>query len=272
MPVHPQVFLKTFWRLELLPRVFVAMDFGAEYQRRYDQVIAPAICQTEANGRTLQPYRVDLSKSGDSILTDIIEGIAHSQMVLADVSTIGADSKTGKRYRNGNVMYEVGLALACRHPSEVLLIRDDEDRFLFDVSTIFHKKIDFTDTHKAIIDIRDELRARLKEQRYINDARVQLAITALSGGEINLLKDMASRPATTAWGRKSEGDVSGLVSIPRLLDKQLIRVVGEFPEGYPAYLPTPLGYVVAKAVESGLPQLKPDPKPPEAERGGLPAT
>lgn len=70
------------------------------------------------------------------MLTDIMDGIAHSLMVLADVSTAGKDQNTGEPYRNGNVMYEVGLALACRQPAEVLLIRDDRDRFLFDVSTI----------------------------------------------------------------------------------------------------------------------------------------
>lgn len=51
-------------------------------------------------------------------------------MVLADVSSIGKDNVTGEAFRNGNVMYEVGLALACRHSSEVLLIRDDNDKFL----------------------------------------------------------------------------------------------------------------------------------------------
>jgi hypothetical protein len=95
-------------------------------------VIAPGISGITYGTERLKPYRVDLSKSGDSILTDIVDGIAHSQLVLADVSTIGKDSVSGVPYRNGNVLYEVGIALACRHPSEVLLARDDEDKFLFD--------------------------------------------------------------------------------------------------------------------------------------------
>jgi hypothetical protein len=56
----------------------------------------------------LQPYWVDVSKTGNSILTDIMNGIAHSRMVVADVSSIGKDSKTSESYRNANVMYEVG--------------------------------------------------------------------------------------------------------------------------------------------------------------------
>ncbi|MEP6932569.1 MAG: hypothetical protein ABI988_01295, partial [Nitrospirota bacterium] len=87
--MHPQAFLKTFWRMEFRPQVFVAMSFAPQYQSRYDSVIAPAIDRVIHGTERLKPYRVDLSKSGDSILTDIVDGIAHSQLVLADVSTIG---------------------------------------------------------------------------------------------------------------------------------------------------------------------------------------
>ena len=71
--MHPRVFLETFWRLELRPQVFVAMSFASEYNKRFEEVIAPAIRSIQVGGVTLQPYRVDISKSGDSILTDIME-------------------------------------------------------------------------------------------------------------------------------------------------------------------------------------------------------
>ena len=178
--------------MELLPQVFVAMSFAPQYQDRFDSVIAPAISSIAVNVQRLRPYRVNISKSGDSILTDISEGIAHSRLVLADVSSIGKDSVTGQPYRNGNVMYEVGIALACRHPSEVLLIRDDHDKFLFDVSTIPHWTMDFTDTDQAVAVLREQLKARIKEQNFIYDARVQTAISSLSAEEIILLKETLS--------------------------------------------------------------------------------
>ncbi|MGA2263792.1 MAG: hypothetical protein ABSH28_20450 [Acidobacteriota bacterium] len=267
--MHPNTFLQTFWRLELKPWIFVAMSFDQRYQSRFDNVVAPAISTISVEGIQLQPYRVDLSKSGDSILTDISEGIAHSRLVLADVSTTGKDSVTGHAYRNANVMYEVGIALACRQPHEVLLVRDDRDRFLFDVSTIPHKTIDFTCVDRARSDLHEELLGRLREAKHLNDARVERAVSGLSGGEIGLLKYMASLPPTNAWGRQNEGDVTGIVSIPRLLDKHLIRVVGEFEAGFPAYQPTPLGYVVAKLVERGLPKIKADKK--ETDQGQVEA-
>jgi hypothetical protein len=134
--MHPNVYLRTFWRGTFRPEVFVAMSFGDAYLRRFTEVIEPAVGAVTYREKQLRARRVDLSKSGDSILTDIIDGVAHSAMILADVSVIGHDSKTGDPYRNGNVMYEVGLALACRQPGEVLLVRDDKAPFLFDVSTV----------------------------------------------------------------------------------------------------------------------------------------
>jgi len=121
-PMHPNMFLKGLWQAELRPQVFVAMNFGPAYLDRFTNVIAPAVAGVELGKRPLTAVRVDNSKTGESILTEIIDGIAHSQLVLADVSTAGRDSVTGDAYRNGNVMYEVGIALACRQPAEVILL------------------------------------------------------------------------------------------------------------------------------------------------------
>lgn len=268
--MHPQAFLKTFWRMELRPQVFVAMSFGPQYQGRFDAVITPAITSISHGGQQLRPYRVDLSKSGDSILTDIVDGIAHSQLVLADISTIGKDSVTGVPYRNANVLYEVGIALACRQPSEVLLLRDDEDKFLFDVSSIPHMKVDFTNTAVAVREIAEALHARFSERQLVNDARVELAVAGLSNDEAIMLKSVANYPPNTVWGRPNTKSVDffGMAAIPRLLDKQLIRVVGEFEEGHPAYVTTPLGVAVVKIVKAGLRRFKADSMPQEEKSEG----
>jgi hypothetical protein len=258
--MHPNVFLKTFWRLQLKPQIFVAMSFAPKYKSRYETIITPAIQSIAINDVPLKAYRVDTSKSGDSILTDIMDGIAHSQMVLADVSTFGKDSVTQHPYRNGNVMYEVGIALACRLPQEVLLVRDDSDSFLFDVSTIPHMTLDFNQPHEARQRLQEELMARLREQNYVQDARVRLAIAGLSAEELTALKQVACYAPGTVWGRKDTGvvDFFGIASTPRLLDKGLIKLEGRFVEGHPAYHLTPLGMVVAKLVQSGLREFKMD--------------
>lgn len=256
--MHPNTYLKNFWQLDVRPQIFVAMSFAPQYQRRFEDVIAPAIREIKINGMPLQPIRVDLSKSGDSILTEINDGIAHSRLVLADVSSVGRDAVTGHPFRNGNVMYEVGIALASRLPHEVLLVRDDDDRFLFDVSTIPHKRLDFTNIAKAKAELHEELLGRLREANHVNDARVQIAIAGMSGGEIQVLKAFAEVGPAGAKGWKEEGNVTGMVTLPRLLDKNLLRVVGMFDVGCPAYQLTPLGYIVAQLVKGGLPSIKAD--------------
>jgi hypothetical protein len=251
--MHPQTYLKTFWRLELRSQVFVAMSFAPQYESRFKNVITPAIHSLIVDGRRLEPYRVDISKSGDSILTDISDGIAHCRLVLADVSSVGRDAVTGQPYRNGNVMYEVGIALACRQPSEILLLRDDHDKFLFDVSTVPHITLDFTNTASAIQSLAEHLLARIREQRFINDARIKIAISSLSAEEILLLKSMREYSLTTVWGREVKGLANWYaLATSRLLDKGVIKLAGEFEENKPAYTFTPFGYVVHQAINSGL--------------------
>jgi len=261
--VLPQTFLKTFWRLELRPQVFVAMSFAPSYTARFKGVIEPAIRAITIDGVNLVPYRVDLPRTRDSILTDIMDGIAHSQLVLADVSSVGRDGKTKHPYRNGNVMYEVGVALACRQPSEVLLVRDDDDRFLFDVSSIPHLRLDFSDPRTATATLHAELMARLRERSLTRDARVELALAGLSNEEAMMLETIASYPEGSVFGRPNTSSVDffAMASIPRLLDKQLIRLMGQFEEGHPAYTATPLGRVVVELVQRGLRKFKADLKP-----------
>ena len=147
--MHPNAYLRTFRQLDSMPQIFVAMSFADEYRSCYEKVTAPAIAGIRIGDNVLTPNRLDNLKSGDSILTDIMHGVAHSRMILADVPSIGKDSKTGIPYRNGNVMYEIGIALACRQPADVLLLRDDTDKFLFDVSTVPHMHLDFVDIERA---------------------------------------------------------------------------------------------------------------------------
>ena len=52
--MHPQTYLKTFWRLELRPQVFVAMSFAPQYDTRFKQVISPAIQSLVVERKTPQ--------------------------------------------------------------------------------------------------------------------------------------------------------------------------------------------------------------------------
>jgi len=240
------------------------MSFAQVYRERYVAVIEPAIESVTVDGVRLNPHRVDISQSGDSILTSIVDGIAHARLVLADVSTVGNDSKTGARYRNGNGMYEVGIALACRHPHEVLLVRDDNDPFLFDVSAIPHMTLDFT-AADAVTKLAAALQGRLAEQQLMHDARIALAVQALTNAEAGLLRSLQAVPD----GQAMSFNLGGLqahyqLGLARLLDKGLIRPVDRIKNN-PAYILTPFGRAAVQAAAHLLPEDPPTKRPPESD-------
>jgi hypothetical protein len=115
-------------------KVFVAMSFDERFRPRWDDVIVPAIQSVALNGVSLEADRVDARKIGDSILTEILGGITNDRLILADVTSLG--HVDGRPIRNGNVMYEVGLAHSVRLPEEVLIFRSDSDHLLFDVANV----------------------------------------------------------------------------------------------------------------------------------------
>lgn len=263
--MYPNLFLKSFWQMDIRNEVFVAMSFDDRYKTRFTDIIEPAINSVRIGQTCLKAKRVDISKNGDSILTEIMDGIAHCQLFVADISTIGKDSVTSHSYRNGNVMYEVGLALASRQSSEIVLIRDDKEKMLFDVSTIPHMIVDFTDTQSAINQIAEAIVERLNERKLIHDARVRSKVASLDDSELKIIEMFSCHGLEICWGFKDDGKVHLsakysllMLSLPRLLDKGIIKLAGKFPEGHTAYQWTLLGLQVCHLVKQELPTLKRD--------------
>jgi hypothetical protein len=111
------------------------MSFDERFTSRWENIIAPAISSIKLpNGDYLHPYRTDISTVSDSVLTEIEDCIATALLVFVDISTVG---HIGNRaVRNGNVMYELGLAHAVRLPEEVLIFRSDDDPLPFDTANV----------------------------------------------------------------------------------------------------------------------------------------
>lgn len=269
--MHPNLYLQTYWRSHIRPEIFVAMSFSPEYDSRFKDIIEPAIGEVGATGAKLIARRVDLSKSGDSIVTQIMDGVAHSEMVLADVSTAGYDAKSGRPYRNANVMYEVGLALACRQPAEVLLLRDDLNPFLFDVSTIPHLHVDFSNAPQARVSITEELNHRLAERNHLEDARIASAISTMTAQEKQILHVFAQYTPSQVFWITSE-NLATLAAVPRLLDKQLMTTVGITHDGHAMYRWTRLGYVLAQSLTRLIPTytFASEQAPPSSSTGEAP--
>jgi hypothetical protein len=102
------------------------------------------------------------------------------------------------------------------------------------------------------------LLARLREQDYLADARVKLAVKSLSNQEITLLSQLAELSEKQAYGWDVAGTIYSFleIAIMRLLDKRLISLVGTSEKGIANYQLTQLGRLVAGIVKSGLPWLR----------------
>ncbi|MCK4578284.1 MAG: hypothetical protein KAU50_05810, partial [Candidatus Marinimicrobia bacterium] len=97
---------------------FVIQPFdGGPYDKRYDDVFAPAI---EKAG--LKPYRVDRDPSASVPIEQIEAGIRAASVCLADITE-----------DNPNVWFELGYAIAAR--TDVVLVCSDQrtKTFPFDV-------------------------------------------------------------------------------------------------------------------------------------------
>jgi hypothetical protein len=132
--MYPNTYLNLFPPFPRDHRVFVAMSFLPRFDARWRDVLAPAVRRIEVNGTSLEPHRVDLRKASDSVLTEILEGIARCRFFLADITVVG--QLEGHPVRNGNVLYKVGIAHATRLPEEVALLRSDNAELLFDVMNV----------------------------------------------------------------------------------------------------------------------------------------
>lgn len=250
--MHPRVFLDNFWRNDLEDAVFVCMSFHPRFHDRWKGIFKPAIEGSAIHGKNLRAVRVDIRKSGDSILTEITSGIAHAQLVLADISVTDEWEEDGESrwFRNGNVMYEVGLAIACRQPVEVVLVRDDDRSLLFDLSHIPVLTFNPSGTEESIALIRRALEDRLQERDLIKDIRFASTLESLAQFEINLIRRNAHLQALGWEGPSYPPAVA--IALPRILDKGILRLVkpadGDRPD---IYTWTTFGRAIADHLSAG---------------------
>ena len=169
--MYPKHYIGLFPPFPRNNRVFVAMSFDEQFNDRWENVLVPAIESQKVDGTSLKPHRVDTKHISDSILTEILGGILNDQLIIADVTATAWIDK--RPVRNGNVMYEVGIAHATRLPEEVLLFRSDSGELLFDISNVRVNSYDPDNDHVGACEhvaraIRDALTERdLQRQKVI---------------------------------------------------------------------------------------------------------
>lgn len=137
--MYPADILNLFPPFGRTNQVFVAMSFDTGFDRIWESVFLPAIGEISVDGTPLTAHRVNLTRKGDSIITEIVQSIAQSRLILADISTTGWYRRwlrKSRPIRNSNVLYEVGIAHASRLPEEVVIVRSDSDPLDFDIAGV----------------------------------------------------------------------------------------------------------------------------------------
>ena len=153
-----------------MPTCFVMQPFdGADFDRRYAEVFAPAIKDAE-----LEPYRVDQDPKVSIPIQEIENGIRQAQICLAEITQ-----------DNPNVWFELGYAIACG--KEVVLICSDArtTRFPFDVQhrTIIKYTTGSPSNFETLrSDITKKIKAYVKKAEALENVLEVSQLTAPSGG------------------------------------------------------------------------------------------
>jgi hypothetical protein len=254
--MYPRDFLDSYWRPAIRDSVFVAMPFHAEFEPVWTEAIRPAIEQ--ATVPALVAERVDATVLSGSIITKILDGIAHARLVFADISVMHEGRWKGQR--NGNVMYEVGLAHACRHATEVLLVRSDAEEVNFDVAGIRIHAYDRTDLPGARERFLRLVEDALLEVDQSMAIQVQRAVDSLDEHALAYMRSNGAGRGFHAAEVTNMADalfmVNKAAALARLQTLGILRCDPLHPSGKPAYYWTEFGRaVIASAV-------------PASERGG----
>lgn len=231
--MYPANYYALFPSFPRSPTVFVAMSFDPRFAPRWENVIKPAVLSLSIGDKQLDPVRVDARVVGDSILTEILQGIGSAQVVLADITSIGM--LDGRTVRNGNVMYEVGIAHAVRLPEEVLLFRSDQDSLLFDTANVrvnsYKPDEQPAESKQAVA---DAIHQALREVDLRRHLAVKAAADALDYPSFEVLAECKRAAELLHPVRKTMGDTLAAISresaIQRLLTSGLLRAKPYLPD------------------------------------------
>lgn len=194
------------------------MPINDEFNRVYDEAIHPAITDASIG---MQAKRVDASVLSGAIVTDILDGIAHATLVFADISIM----KTGRwqGQRNGNVMYEVGLAHAVRPETDVIMVRSDNVDINFDLAGINIRSYADSDlAHSKELFI-TYLSDALSERGKVMSLIMRKARERLDRDSLNLMGEHGEKAGFQPFVIDVQAPVGQRLAIQRLLDLDILR-------------------------------------------------
>ena len=174
--MYPREYFDTFWRGDIKNEVFVIMPFTEEFTPVWEYAIKPAIEEDTQENPIAR--RVDTTTITGNIAFEILEGIAHAKIVFADISVCTSEKWKGQR--NGNVMYEVGLAHALRQKEEIIMVRKDDEEINFDIVQIRVQRYDPSDLHKTRKEFSTFIKNSINTIDNLKSLKVEQAVRSLT--------------------------------------------------------------------------------------------
>src|SRR5882757_5517845 len=215
--MYPRTWFDTYWRGTLKPEVFVAMSFAEEFKNVWENAIKPAIETDLEGGGKYKAHRVDVTTLSGSIVTEIFDGIAHATLFFADISmmTTGA----WKDQRNGNVMYEIGLATAIRPETDMVIFKSDNKDINFDLLQIRvhqYSKDNLDDTRQKFFKF---LTGALEARKNAKNQIAKHTWSLLDADCLSLMLQKDHKP----FGQKADAGIAERLTIRRLLELGIIQ-------------------------------------------------
>lgn len=182
--MNTRIFLENFWASEQKNELFVCMPFHNKLKTKF--VVIDKIAKELGFDKAV---KVDQKVESNSILFDILDGIANSKVLLFDLSedpkfSEVRDVKFSKI--NENVLYELGVAITAREPNDILLIREKSSNSVL--------PFDITDTRINFYEgeINEEwLKAKLKlildEQKWYLSRRIKTVIRSIDSSALKVI-------------------------------------------------------------------------------------
>jgi flavin-binding protein dodecin len=227
--VHPSTFYSALFSQDKRDEVFVVMSFAQEFEDTWHKIFEPTI----RDDLTFKPHRVDYNISGDSIVHDILDGIAHARLVLADITCARMRDTRGVIWpqRNGNVMWELGVAHVMRLPDEVIVIRADNEASIFDLTQFRAFNYDPNDVESARRVLLNLMKDRIKSIEQAKSAYVQRCVQSMDYNSWSQLID-----ANQEGGIEPVNAIQAAAAAQRLLEMgaittSFISATPEFMQG-----------------------------------------
>ena len=242
--MYPKVFFENFWKGSQGNHLFVCMPFHDDFNEKFQLI------DRVASGLQFDyAVRVKEDWIADDITSKILDGIANSKMLLFDLSDDPKSPCEYSRQPNGNVLYELGIAVAMREPEDILLIKEKSSSATpFDIKSLTINEYDGALNDRWLT---EKLKYTLENQEWYKSRRVEAAAKSIDSFGLKLMLSVyANRPKDKDHFNDEQMRLQpeAKLAILRLLDLGILWFATDKGGTEYAYHWTPFGKEVMKSI------------------------